>query len=123
MSFAGALMIWAAATTGEVGPLPLKSSLTGMGRVARTGSWLWEVTFTSEGSLGTAGGLVTSGTTPLVVSFFSLMALVFPTSLEGSVEEGRISVGLSLSSSDPFVVVSALGSDELGRVDCQIAGG
>ena len=123
MSFAGALMDWAAATTGEAGPLPLESSFTGMGSVAKTGSWLWEVTFTSKGSLGTVGGLVTSRTTPLVVSFFSSMALVCPTSLEGSVEEGRISVGLSLSSSDHLAAVSTLGFDELGRVDSQIVGG
>ena len=40
----------------DAGPLPLRSSLEGMGRVARTIFMLWEASFFLGGSLGAAGG-------------------------------------------------------------------
>ena len=44
----------------DVGPIPLKSSLIGIGRVARTISMLWEASFSLEGSLGATGGWAAS---------------------------------------------------------------
>ena len=52
----------------DVGPLPLRSSLVGIGRVANIISMLWEASFSLEGSLGVAGGRVASWATSLVVS-------------------------------------------------------
>ena len=40
----------------DAGPLPLRSSLEGMGRVASTISMLWEASFLLGGSLGASEG-------------------------------------------------------------------
>jgi len=40
----------------DVGPLPLRSSLKGMGRVANMIFMLWEAFFFLKGSLGASGG-------------------------------------------------------------------
>ena len=40
----------------DAGPLPLRSSLEGMGRVASTIFMLWGASFSLGGSLGAAGG-------------------------------------------------------------------
>ena len=63
----------------KAGPLSLGSSLVGIERVART---IFRLSETFEGSLGATRGLVTSGTTPLVVSFSFLAALTCSASLE-----------------------------------------
>ena len=51
----------------DSGPLPLRSSLVGIRRVASTISMLWEASFSLEGSLGIAGGKVASWATSFVV--------------------------------------------------------
>lgn len=40
-----ALVGFVVAVAEKAGPLPLESSLVGIGRVARTISWLWETPF------------------------------------------------------------------------------
>ena len=40
----------------DAGPLPLRSSLKGMGSVASTISMLWETSFSLGGSIGATGG-------------------------------------------------------------------
>ena len=86
-----ALVGLAVAAVVETGPLPLESSLVGIGRVARTISRLWVTSLSLEGSLGAAGGLVASRATPLVVSFSFSAALTCSTSLGGlSEEEGAL---------------------------------
>ena len=59
----------------EDGPLPLKSSVAGTGRVARTISRLWVAHLPLEGSMGAVGGLVVSGTTPWATSLSFSTAL------------------------------------------------
>ena len=56
------------ATSKDFGPLPLKSLLVGIGRVARIISILEGTSFSWERSWGAAGGFVASGDTPLVAS-------------------------------------------------------
>ena len=51
----------------DVGPLPLRSSLVGIGRVANTISILWEASFSLEGSLEAAEGRVASWATSLAM--------------------------------------------------------
>ena len=58
----------------DAGPLPLKSSLVGIGRVASTISILWEASFSLRESLGAIEDLVVSGAIPFVV-FFSFSAI------------------------------------------------
>ena len=52
----------------DVGPLPLRSSSVGIGRVASTISMLQEASFSLEGSLGAVGGKVVSWATSLAMS-------------------------------------------------------
>ena len=66
---------------------PLDSSLAGMGKVAKTSSWLWETTLSSEESLSAFEGFVVSRATSLGFSFsFQLHQLALPL-LEDYLEE------------------------------------
>ena len=69
LSFAGVLVGWAVATAKDARPLPLDSSLAGMGKVTKTISWLWETTPPLEESVGAARGFVVLGPTSLGFSF------------------------------------------------------
>ena len=104
----------------EIGPLPLESSLVGIGRVARTIYRLWETSLSSGGSLGAVGGLVVSGATPLVVSFFFSATLTCFTSLGGLLEEEGALAGETCLGFGSWGVVSAL---EPGELDARMSGG
>ena len=104
----------------EVGPLPLGSSLVGIGRVARMILKFWEASLPLKGSLDTVSGLMASGTTPLVVSSSLIGTSICLASLEGLLEEGRTSIGLSLLG---LVSLEAASTWELGGTDAWIAGG
>ena len=129
LSFAGALVVWAGAAAEDSGPLPLRSSLVGTGRVAKTISILWEASFSLGKSLGAVGGLVAaiaaeglvaSGATLLVV-FVSFSATPgCSASLEGLSGERRALVGLSLSVSTSSEAVPTLEPEEL---DARMTGG
>ena len=69
LSSVGALVDWVGAVVEDAGPLSLDSSLARMGKVAKTSSWLWETTPSSEESLGATEGFVALGATFLVFSF------------------------------------------------------
>ena len=104
----------------EAGPLPLGSSLVGIGRVIKMISKFWEASLPLEGSLDVTSGLVALGTTPLVVSSSLIATSVYFASLEGLLGEGRTSAGLSLLRS---VSLEAISAWELGGTDARIAGG
>lgn len=98
-------MDWAGAAAEDSGPLPLRSSLAGTGRVFRTISIMWEASFSLGGSLGAigglvasgvVGGLVTSGATPLVMSVSFLATLGYSASLEELSKERKTLAELSL---------------------------
>ena len=89
-------MGWARAVVKNVGPLPLRSSLVGIGRVVKTISMLWEASFSLEGSLGAAGGWMAPWATSLFVFASFLATLGYSASLEGLLTEGRTLAGLSL---------------------------
>ena len=56
LSFARVLLGRAGVVVKDVGPLSLRSSLVGTGRVARTMSIVWGASTSLEGSLGATGG-------------------------------------------------------------------
>ena len=64
----GVLAGWVEAIVEDARPLPLRSSLVGIGRVARTIYMLWEASFSLKGFLGVAKGWVASRATSLVIS-------------------------------------------------------
>jgi len=74
----------------DAGPLPLRSSLVGIGRVASTISILWEASFSLEGSLEAAEGRVASWATSLVMSVAFSASLDCSTSLGGDVGYKKI---------------------------------
>ena len=74
---------------------PLDSSLAGMGKVAKTSSWLWETTPPSEESLGVARGFVASGVTSLVFSFSFTAAPTCFAPFGGLLGGGRSWAGIS----------------------------
>ena len=104
----------------DAGPLPLRSSLVGIGRVAKTISMLWKASFSLEGSLRVAGGWAASWATSLVIFASFLATLGRSASLEGLLIEGRTLAGLSLPESTSLEAVSALEPEEL---EAQMAGG
>ena len=73
-----------------------------------------------EGSLDVVSGLMVLGTTPLVVSSSLIGTSFCFASLEGLLEEGRTSAGLSLLG---LVFLEAASTWELGGTNAQIAGG
>ena len=72
----------------EAGPLPLRSSLVSIGRVASTISMLWEAFFSLEGSLGIAGGRVASWATSFVAYVAFSVTSDCSTSLGGGGDVG-----------------------------------
>jgi len=50
------LLGWVEVAVEDARPLPLRSSLVGIGRVVRTIFMLWEASFSLDWSLGAAGG-------------------------------------------------------------------
>ena len=56
LSFARVLLGRVGVVVKDVGPLSLRSSLVGTGRVARTMSIVWGASTSLEGSLGATGG-------------------------------------------------------------------
>ena len=116
----GVLAGWVDAAMEEAGPLPLRSSLVSIGRVASTISMLWEASFSLEGSLGIAGGKVASWATSFVVYVAFSVTSDCSTSLGGMLAIGRVLVGLSLPSSASLEAVSALQPEEL---KARMAGG
>jgi len=104
----------------EAEPLPLESSLVGIGKVTRTISRLWETSLFLKGSLGAAEGLVASGTTPLVISFSFSATLTCSASLGRLLEEGRALVAMSLLGFGSLEVASGW---ELEGPDARMAGG
>ena len=95
LSFVGALVDWVGVATEDAGPLSLDSSLVGMGKIAKTSSWLWKTTPPSEESLGVAGGFVASGATSLVFSFSFVAAPACFAPFGGLLGGGRSWVGIS----------------------------
>ena len=84
----GVLAGWAVVVAAEdAGPLPLSSSLAGMGKVAETNLWLWETTPPLEESLGAVEGFRILGETSLGFSFSFTVVLVCSTPLEDYWEE------------------------------------
>ena len=108
------------ATVVDSGPLPLRSSLEGMGRVVRTISMLWEASFSLKGSLGAAEGRWASWATSLVVSATFLASSDCSTALGEMLAVGRALVGFSLPSSASLETESAL---ELKEPEAQMAEG
>ena len=104
----------------DAGPLPLRSSLVGIGRVASTISILWEASFSLDGSLGAAGGWMASWATSLVTSASFLATLCCFVSLDGLWTKGRVLAGLSLPAFASLEAVSTLKHEEPKE---QIAGG
>ena len=92
----GVLAGWAVVAAEDAGPLPLSSSLAGMGKVAETNSWLWETTPPLEESLGAVEGFRISGETSLGFSFSFTIVLVCSTPFGGLLGGGRSLVGTSL---------------------------
>ena len=95
LSFPRALVDWAGAAAEDAGPLPLDSSLVGMGKIAKTSSWLWETTPPSEESLGVARGFVASGVTSVVFSFSFATAPTCFAPFGGLLGGGRSWAGIS----------------------------
>ena len=91
----GVLAGWAVAAAEDAGPLPLGSSLAGIGKVAKTNSWLWETTPPSEESLAVAEGFVISRATSLGFSFSFSAAPVCSAPFGGLLGGGRSLVGTS----------------------------
>ena len=96
------------ATVMDVGPLPLRSSLKGMGRVASMIFMLWEAFFSLEGSLGASGGRWASWATSLVVSVAFLESSDCSATLGEMLAMGRVLVGLSLLLSTSLEIELAL---------------
>lgn len=115
-----ALADFSSAAAEEADPLPLESSLVGIGKVARTISRLWEVPFSLRESLGTTGGFVTSGGTSLAISISFSTISACCTSLEGLLRRGRTLAGTSLLGSESLKAVSTL---EPEKPDAQMARG
>ena len=113
-------MGWARAVVKDVGPLPLRSSLVGIGRVVKTISMLWEASFSLEGSFGAAEGWMASWATSLVTSASFSTISGYSASLDGLLTEGRALAGLSLPVSTSLEAVSALEPEE---PEAQMAGG
>ena len=91
----------------DAGPLPLRSSLVDIGKVARTISMLWEASFSLEGSLGVAEGWMASWATSLVTSASFSAISGYSASLDGLLTVGRALAGLSLPVSAFLEAVSA----------------
>ena len=125
-------MDWVGAAIKDSRPLPLRSSLAGIERVAKTISIFWEAFFSLRrggGSLGTSGGLValgaigglvTLGATPLVVSISFSTTPGCSAYLEGLSKEKRALAGLSLPIFASSKTMSALDLEEL---DAWMVGG
>ena len=95
LSSVGALVDWVGAVVEDAGPLSLDSSLVGMGKIAKTSSWLWKTTPPSEESLAVAEGFVISRATSLGFSFSFSAAPVCSAPFRGLLGGGRSWVGIS----------------------------
>ena len=103
-----------AATFEDPWSVPLGSPLAGIGRVARTISIL-DASLSLVGSWGTIGGLVASGSTPLVTSASSSFTIGYSVTFGGLTEEGR-------AFSDPLFFGSAT-SREVSTLELLEEGG
>ena len=113
----GGLAGWAKATVKDARPLPLRSSLIGIGRVSKTISMLWEASFSLEGSLGAAGGWTASWATSLVISASFSATSGYSASLERLLTKGRALAGLSLPASTSFGGSVSLGARRAWSTD------
>ena len=98
----------------EAGPLPLRSSLVSIGRVASTISILWEASFSLEGSLGAVGGKLASSATSFVEFIAFSATLDCSASLEGMLAVRKALVGFSLPLSASLEEVLTLEPEEPG---------
>ena len=110
----GVLAGWTVTATKDVGPLPLGSSLARMGKVAKTNSWLWEITPPSEKSLGAAEDFVISKTASLGFSFSFLVAPICSAPFGGLLGGGRSLVRTSLIELVPLGAALSYEAEELG---------
>ena len=107
------LLSWVIAVVEDARPLPLVSSLVGIGRVARTILILWGVSFSLDGSLGSTRGRIASWATSLVTSNGFSAPSSNSASLDEFWTERRVLAELSFPISASLEATSALGLDEL----------
>ena len=119
-SLAGSLVDWVSVAFRASGPLPLRSSLVGTRRVAKTISILGGASFSWDRSWGVAGGLMASGVTPLLVTASFSTTLGYLASLEGLSREREALEGLTLSITATSEAGSAL---KLIELDARMVGG
>ena len=103
----GVLAGWMVAAAKDAGPLPLGSSLAGMGKVAKTNLWLWEATPPLEKSLGASEGFDISGATSLGTSFSFLGASFCFAPFGGLLGRGMFLVGTFSIGLVPFGATSS----------------